>query len=58
MDKVKQISKKEVVVFAEKGNTIKLIFKEEDDLETTESITMSLLKIYEERMKKLNNHEM
>lgn len=58
MDKVKEISKKEVVVFAEKGNTIKLIFKEDDDLETEESITLSLLNSYEERMKRLNNHEM
>jgi len=58
MENVKVISKNEVIIDGEQGSTIKLIFKEEDDLETTESITMCLLKIYEERMKKINNYEL
>ena len=48
----KSVTKNEVFVSDEKGSKIKLIFKEEDDMETAENITLSLLKIYEERMKK------
>ena len=51
-------AKNEVFVSDEKGNKIKLIFKEEDDMETAENITLSLLKIYEERMKKMNSQEL
>ena len=50
-----KVGRNEAILEDLKGNSIKMIFSENDDNETEEKITYSLLTSYEQRMKDMSD---